>query len=89
MATHAASPEHEVTRYEERAWLLQQFRGEPELEVILRLQLENNGYNAFSNRELAQMLAVPVAEVENRKRRLKTRLKGLASGPKVKGAKDG
>jgi DNA-directed RNA polymerase specialized sigma24 family protein len=89
MPTHAVSPEHEITRHEERAWLLQQFRGEPELEVILRLQLETNGYNAFSNRELAQMLTVPVAEIENRKRRLKTRLKGLASRPKVKGAKHG
>ena len=89
MPTHGDSPEHEVTRYEERTWLLRQFRDEPELEVILRLQFEKDGYNAFSNRELAQMLAVPVAEIENRKRRLKTRLKDLASGPKMKGAKHG
>lgn len=85
----AADPEHEAMRHEETAWLLEQFRGEPELEAVLRLQLETDGYNAFTNRELAAMLAVPVAEIENRKRRVKTKLKGLASRRRIKGAKHG
>jgi DNA-directed RNA polymerase specialized sigma24 family protein len=48
-----------------------------------------DGYNAFSNLELARMLAVPVAEIENRKRRLKTRLNNLASGRQMRRAKHG
>jgi DNA-directed RNA polymerase specialized sigma24 family protein len=72
-----------------RVWLLEQFREEPDLEAILRVQLEMDGYNAFSNLELARMLAVPVAEIENRKRRLKTRLNNLASGRQMRRAKHG
>ncbi len=85
----SADPEQEARRQEETTWLLKQFRREPELEVILRLQLEMDGYNAFSNLELAAMLAVPVAEIENRKRRLKTRLKGLAAGRRTRGVEHG
>jgi len=89
LATGSTDPEHEAMSHKETAWLLKQFREEPELEAILRLQLDMDGYNAFSNLELARMLAVPVAEIENRKRRLKTRLKSLASGRQMKGAKHG
>jgi len=89
MPARSANPEHEAIRHEEAAWLLKQFREEPELEAILRLQLEMDGYNAFSNLELARMLAVPVAEIENRKRRLKTRLTSLASRRQLKGAEHG
>ena len=76
-------------RQKETAWLLEQFRQEPELEAILRLQLEMDGYNAFTNLELARMLTVPVAEIENRKRRLKTRLDNLASGRQMRRTKHG
>jgi DNA-directed RNA polymerase specialized sigma24 family protein len=89
MQARAANPEHEAIRHEEAAWLLKQFREEPELEAILRLQLDMDGYNAFSNLEMARMLAVPVAEIENRKRRLKTKLTGLASRLQLKGAEHG
>jgi len=90
LPAHSAHPEHEAMRQEETAWLLQHFREEPELEAILRLQLERDGYNAFTNLELARMLAVSVTEIENRKRRLKTRLKNLAAGHWTKkGAKHG
>jgi DNA-directed RNA polymerase specialized sigma24 family protein len=82
-------PEQEAMRHKARAWLLEQFRQEPELEAILRLQLEMDGYNAFTNLELARMLTVPVAEIENRKRRLKTRLDNLASGRQMRRTKHG
>ena len=87
IATASTDPEHEAVNHKTAAWLLKQFREDPDLQAILRLQLEMDGYNAFSNLELARMLAVPVAEIENRKRRLKTRLKSLASGRQMKGAK--
>jgi hypothetical protein len=76
-------------RHKATAWLLEEFRQEPELEAILRLQLEMDGYNAFTNLELARMLTVPVAEIENRKRRLKTRLDNLASGRQMRRTKHG
>lgn len=82
-------PENEAMSRKVRVWLLEQFREEPDLEAILRVQLEMDGYNAFSNLELARMLAVPVAEIENRKRRLKTRLNNLASGRQMRRAKHG
>ena len=85
----SADPEQNAIRQEATAWLLKQFLQEPELEAILRLQLEMDGYNAFSNLELARMLTVPVAEIENRKRRLKTRLNNLASGRQMRRAKNG
>ena len=83
------SPENEAMSHKVRAWLLEQFREEPDLEAILRFQLEMDGYNAFTNLELARMLAIPVAEIENRKRRLKTRLNNLASGRHMRRAKHG
>jgi DNA-directed RNA polymerase specialized sigma24 family protein len=89
IATASTDPEHEAVNHKTSAWLLKQFREDPDLQAILQLQLEMDGYNAFSNLELARMLAVPVAEIENRKRRLKTRLKSLASGRQMKGAKHG
>ena len=41
---------------------------------MLKLQLDEDGYNAFSNQELAQILDTTVADIENRKKRVKTRL---------------
>ena len=89
LPANSPGPEQEAMRQKETAWLLEQFRQEPELEAILRLQLEMDGYNAFTNLELARMLTVPVAEIENRKRRLKTRLDNLASGRQMRRTKHG
>lgn len=89
LPTHLADPEQETMRQEETSRLLEQFREEPELEPILRMQLESDGYNAFSNLELARMLAVSVTEIENRKRRLKRRLKNLAASRQTEGANHG
>jgi DNA-directed RNA polymerase specialized sigma24 family protein len=89
LPAESAGPENEATSRKVRVWLLEQFREEPDLEAILRVQLEMDGYNAFSNLELARMLAVPVAEIENRKRRLKTRLFNLASRRQMRRAKHG
>jgi hypothetical protein len=41
---------------------------------MLKLQLDDDGYNAFTNRELAELLDTTVADIENRKKRVKTRL---------------
>jgi hypothetical protein len=55
-------------------WLVEQFRDDPELLEILRLQLEPAGYNAFSSQELAKRLNTTVVEIENRRRRVIRRL---------------
>ncbi len=87
LPTDGDGPADEAISRKVTAWLLEQFKAEPELEAMLRLQLEMEGYNAFSNLELARMLAVPVAEIENRKRRVKTRLNNLASGRQMRRAR--
>jgi DNA-directed RNA polymerase specialized sigma24 family protein len=75
----SASPEEVAAQRQQTSWVLAQFVAYPELEAILKLQLEPNGYNAYSNQELARMLGLTVTEIENRKKRVKTRLKVLAA----------
>ena len=89
LPANSPGPEHEAISHKVTAWLLEQFREERDLEAILRLQLEMDGYNAFTNLELARMLTVPVVEIENRKRRLKTRLNNLASSRQIRRTKHG
>ena len=55
------NPEDEHLPSERLVWLVEQFKDDPELLEILRLQLEPAGYNAFSSRELAKRLLVPTA----------------------------
>ena len=55
------------------------FDGEPELKEIVGLQLDPDGYNAFSNQELAQLTGTTVKDIENRKKRIKLVLTKLAA----------
>jgi hypothetical protein len=69
------------TRQDERerlVWLVEQFKDHPELLEIVRLQMEPDGYNAFSSQELAERLNATVVEVEHRRRRIKVRLRKVA-----------
>jgi DNA-directed RNA polymerase specialized sigma24 family protein len=72
------NPEDEHLRRERLFWLVEQFKDHPELLEIVRLQMEPAGYNAFSNRELAERLNTTVMEVEHRRRRINFRLRKLA-----------
>jgi DNA-directed RNA polymerase specialized sigma24 family protein len=72
------NPEDEHLQSERLVWLVEQFRDDPELLEILRLQLEPAGYNALSSQELAKRLSTTVVEVENRRRRVIRRLRKLA-----------
>ena len=72
------NPEDEHLRREHLVWLVEQFKDHPELLEILRLQMEPEGYNAFSNQELAERLNTTVVEVEHRRRRINFRLRKLA-----------
>jgi DNA-directed RNA polymerase specialized sigma24 family protein len=72
------NPEDEHLRRERRRWLIEQFKDYPELLEIVRLQMEPDGYNAFSGQELAERLNTTVVEVEHRRRRVIRRLRKLA-----------
>lgn len=68
------SPEAAIIREEQREQLLSQFDNEPELKELLTVQLDPEGYNAYTNKELAALLDTTVDEIENRKKRLMNRL---------------
>jgi len=72
------NPEDEHLQSERLVWLVEQFKDDPELLEILRLQLEPAGYNAFSSLELAKRLSTTVVEIESRRRRVIRRLRKLA-----------
>jgi len=72
------SPEDEHLRRERRRWLVEQFKDYPELLEIVRLQMEPDGYNAFSSQELAERLNTTLVEIEHRRRRVMRRLRKLA-----------
>jgi hypothetical protein len=58
------SPEDEHLQSERLVWPVEQFKDEPELLEILRLQLEPAGYNAFSSQERAKRLSTTVVDRE-------------------------
>jgi DNA-directed RNA polymerase specialized sigma24 family protein len=68
------SPEAKVIRRQQREQLLSKFNDEPELKEILMVQLDPEGFQAFTNKELAVLLSTTVDEIENRKKRLMNRL---------------
>jgi len=80
------TPEGEAQRRQQVESILKQFDSEPELKDIVRLQLDHKGYNAFSNQELAKLLNTTVADIENRKKRIKVRLRKLAASRSTKEA---
>jgi hypothetical protein len=68
------SPESKIVRADQHNKLIAEFGGEPELQELLIVQLDPEGYQAFTNLELANLLGKSVSEVENRKKRLANRL---------------
>jgi DNA-directed RNA polymerase specialized sigma24 family protein len=68
------SPEASAIRKEQREHLLSKFSNEPELQELLTVQLDPDGYQAYTNKELAALLNTSVDEIENRKKRLMNRL---------------
>ncbi len=74
LAVYLETPEGALLKQERRRALIEEFSDDPEAQEIIKLQLEDDGYNAFTNQELADLLDTTVAEIENRKKRVKTRL---------------
>jgi DNA-directed RNA polymerase specialized sigma24 family protein len=74
IAVYLETPEGALLKQERRRRLIEEFSDDPEAQEILKLQLDPEGYNAFTNQELAQLLDTTVANIENRKKRVRKRL---------------
>jgi DNA-directed RNA polymerase specialized sigma24 family protein len=74
LAVYLETPEGTLLKQERKKAIIEEFSDDPEAQEMLKLQLDDDGYNAFSNQELAQLLDTTVADIENRKKRVKNRL---------------
>jgi DNA-directed RNA polymerase specialized sigma24 family protein len=74
LAVSLETPEGALLKQERKNAIIKELSDDPEAQEMLKLQLDDDGYNAFSNQELAQLLDTTVADIENRKKRVKTRL---------------
>jgi len=63
-----------LLKQERKKAIIEQFSEDPEAQEMLKLQLDDDGDKAFTNKELAELLDTTVADIENRKKRAKTRL---------------
>jgi DNA-directed RNA polymerase specialized sigma24 family protein len=54
--------------------IIEEFADDAKAQQLVRLQLDPQGYNAFTNQELAELLETSVDDIENRKKRVKNRL---------------
>jgi DNA-directed RNA polymerase specialized sigma24 family protein len=74
MAVYLETPEGLLLKKERVRAIIEAFSDDPKAEEIVRLQLDPEGYNAFTNQELAALLETSVDDIENRKKRVRNRL---------------
>ena len=74
LAVFLETPEGQLLKEQRVRRLIEEFSQDPTAQEILKLQLSPDGYNAFTNRELAELLDTTVSDIENRKKRVKNRL---------------
>ena len=74
LAVYLETPEGVLLKKERNKAIIGEFSDDLEAKEILELQLDQDGYNAFTNQELAELLDTTVDDIENRKKRVKTRL---------------
>jgi DNA-directed RNA polymerase specialized sigma24 family protein len=72
------SPEGQAIRAQQREQLLAAFEDAPDLRDVLAVQLDPDGYNAYTNQDLATLCDTTVSDIENRKKRIARRLQRLA-----------
>jgi DNA-directed RNA polymerase specialized sigma24 family protein len=72
------TPDLEAIRQLQHERILLHFEQWPDLLEIMRLYLQPEGFRAYTNQALAEILDTTVAEVENRKKRISLRLMKLA-----------
>lgn len=81
LAVYLQTPDGELLKKERTKAIIEEFADDAPAQEILKLQLDDDTYNAFTNQELAVLLDIPVDEVENRKKRVKTRLLRIQRRP--------
>jgi DNA-directed RNA polymerase specialized sigma24 family protein len=74
LAVFWETPEGALLRRERRERIVMEFSNDPKAQEIVKLQLDPDGYNAFTNQELAQLLDTSISDIENRKKRIRSRL---------------
>jgi DNA-directed RNA polymerase specialized sigma24 family protein len=74
LAVYLDTPQAIAIRHERHEHLIASFNDTPELQDILRVQLDPDGYNAYTNIEMAELLTTTVSDIENRKKRIYNRL---------------
>ena len=74
LAVYLETPEGALLKQERKKAIIEEFSEDPEAQEMLKLQLDDDGDKAFTNKELAELLDTTVADIENRKKRAKTRL---------------
>jgi len=74
LAVYLETPEGVLLKKERVRELIEAFSDDPKAKEIVRLQLDPEGYNAFTNQELAELLETSVDDIENRKKRVRNRL---------------
>jgi DNA-directed RNA polymerase specialized sigma24 family protein len=74
LAVHLDTPEAIAQRLERHEQLIASFSDTPDLQDVLRVQLDPDGYHAYTNIDIAKLLNTTVADIENRKKRIHTRL---------------
>ena len=77
LAVDFGTPEGQMRKLERIHKIVKEFEDEPELKEIIELQMDPEGYNAFTNQELAKLLDTTVRDIEARKKRIKLRLKRI------------
>ena len=84
-SAHIESPEGRAIWEAQRTRLLQSFQDEPDLEELLIVQLDPQGYQAFTNQDLSALLDIPISDVVNRKKKLSRRLMRILAEQKAAG----
>jgi DNA-directed RNA polymerase specialized sigma24 family protein len=74
LAKHVDTPEAIAQRRERHEQLIASFSNTPDLQDVLRLQLDPDAYAAYTNIDLASLLNTTVSDIENRKKRIHSRL---------------
>lgn len=74
LAVYLETPEGALLKQERKKAIIEKFSDDPKAQEIVKLQMDDDGYNAFTNQELAELLDTTVADIENRKKRVTTRL---------------
>lgn len=74
LAVYLETPEGKLLKKERVRLIIEAFSDDPKAREIVSLQLDPDGYNAFTNQELGPLLETSVDDIENRKKRVKNRL---------------